>query len=166
MEQIKKERKEKMRNLMIIVTVAFTVTALAATASAIQPVQVQIPVYMNIVPVASIDLNGAQILLERIPGSTDYEGDTDPDNPILTCNVPVNVGAQTVAQLPSVSLNWYTAFFMDLWSAPNGTAVILVSPDVTPLPLVIRVKAEDVDMSQRPNGLGLVAITTVTVTPI
>jgi len=89
-----------------------------------------------------------------------------PNEPVLTCNVPVRVDAQTVAELPSVSTDWFTAFFMDVWSAANGTAWILVTPDVTPLVLVVRVKATDVDMSQRPEGPNArVAATTLTVTP-
>lgn len=162
-----------MRNLIIIAAVL----VLAASVSAINPpwigpgCVVDIPVVMDIQPVASIALNDAVIKLEPVNGSMDYTGVTLPPNqPVLTCNVPVTVSAQTEGVAPLVTITWNTALQGNPWSAPGGNpgppSVINVDPAATPFILDVAVLAQNVDMTVRPQGLAArVATTTVTVVP-
>jgi hypothetical protein len=161
-----------MRNLMIIAAVVI----LTANASAVLPpwvgpgAVVEIPVVMDIEPVASIALNDAVIKLEPVSGSLDYTGVTLPPNqPVLTCNVPVTVSAYTTGVAPLVSLLWATALQGQPWSVPGnpcGGTAINVDPPATPFILDVAVWAQLVDMTVRPQGLNArVATTTVTVVP-
>jgi len=174
-----------MRNLIIIAAVV----VLAASASAgpvptpwIGVPQIEIPVFLHIVEVASLHLNKAQIVLEQVGGTTDYTGVTgilpSPGaHPTLTCNAPVTVHASTEGVAPLVTDLWQTSIRNTAWSAagnPCGGTSIDVDPLVTPMPypIEIAVLATNVDMSVRPIGiagpvptLDRVATTTVTVTP-
>ena len=169
-----------MKNLIIIAAVV----VLATTASAGVPTpwigapQIEIPVLMDIVEVASLNLNKAQILLERVGGTTDYMGVTKaPFVPTLTCNAPVTVYAETAGVAPWVTELWQTSIRNTDWSTPGnpcGGVSIDVDPLVTPMPypIEVAVMAQNVDMSVRPlRAVGPVAIpdrvatTTVTVTP-
>jgi len=171
-----------MRNLMIIAIVAI----LAASASAGVPTpwigapQIEVPVLLHIVEVASLDLNGAVIVLDRVGGTTDYTGVTaghpafPPNHPMLTCNAPVTVSASTAGVAPLITSLWQTSIRNTPWSLagnPCGGTSIDVDPLVTPMPypIEIAVLATNVDMSVRPLSLpstyDRVATTTVTVTP-
>ena len=95
-----------MKKLLIIAIVAiFAATANAATPPWSDPVSVEIPVIMDIMPVASIELNGSQIKLElsneSTPGEIWYEGVADPQ-PILRSNVSVDVSATIAALAPTI----------------------------------------------------------------
>ena len=168
-------KEKKMRNLIIIAAVV----VLAASASAIPTpwvgpgVTVDIPVVMDIEPVASIALNDAIIKLLPVSGALDYTGITlAPNRPVLTCNVPVTVSAYTTGVAPLVSLLWATALQGQPWSVPGnpcGGTAINVDPPATPFILDVAVLAQNVDMTVRPlTGIGplaVVGMTTVTVTP-
>ena len=158
-----------MRNLIIIAAVV----ALSATVYAGPPwinATADIPVVMDIEPVASIALNDAVIKLFQITGSTDYEGHTvAPNQPVVTCNVPVTVEADTVPVLPDVSSTgkWRTAIRPNNYAGTANSIVNIIDPLATPWTLDVWVKANNVDMTQRPDGPDVrVATTTITVTPI
>jgi hypothetical protein len=160
-----------MKNLMIIATVLILAASAFAGPPWVGPGCVEeIPVYMDIQPVASIALNNAEIKLEPVNGTIDYAGVTLPPNqPVLTCNVPVTVSADTVGVAPLVSTAWQTALQGNPWSAPgnpSGISAINVDPPATPFILDVAVQALNVDMTVRPQGLAArVATTTVTVVP-
>ncbi|MBN1457445.1 MAG: hypothetical protein JW912_06310 [Sedimentisphaerales bacterium] len=127
---------------------------------------VDIPVVMNIAPIASIVLNGAQIELLPVLGSMNYEGATLPPNqPIITCNVQVTVTANTVGISPFITTDWQTALQGTAYNGTSTSDPILVDPLATPFNLGVSVLAGNVDMTVRPDGLANVATTTVTVTP-
>lgn len=162
-----------MRNLMIIVTIA----VLAASASAVPPVwwaanaTVDIPVVMDIGPVAQIALNGAQIELLPINGTAaDWEGFCPQAlRPVITTNVRVDISGTVVPVAPLVCPNlgdWKIALFGEDYVAAPNASTITVDALLSPYPLGIAVKAEDVDMTVRPiQDNARVATVTITVTP-
>lgn len=144
---------------VILTTVTFTPCLLADV--------VDIPVVMDIAPIASIALNGAQIKLFSVSGSMDYEGTTLlPNMPIITCNVEVAVTATTVGEAPLVSTVWRTKLQGQSYNGTPTSTPYIVSPLATPLNLGVAVLAKDVDMTVRADGTNArVATTTVTVVP-
>jgi len=128
---------------------------------------VQIPVNMDIVAISSINVApGTHINLDQSIG-LDYWGVTTA--PItINCNVPVTVYAETLGVAPLVSSEWQTALQGQGWSTagnPSGTSEIDIDPILSPFPLNVSVKANNVNMAGRNQGIDQVATTTVTVLP-
>jgi hypothetical protein len=154
-----------MKKLMLI-----ALTAILATMTFTQCVTadvVEIPVVMDIAPIATVVLNGAEIKLLPVTGSMDYEGSTLPPNqPIITCNVPVTVTAVTTGVAPLVSTFWQTALQGTAYNGTPASNPSLVDPLATPFNLGVSVLAGSVDMTVRADGPNArVATTVVTVAP-
>lgn len=167
-----------MKKLMIIAVVAIV----AASAFAVptppwhDPVSVQIPVIMDIAPVASIELNGAQIKLELSDESTMgqivYEGVADPQ-PQLRSNVSVEVQADIAAVEPSiVNLGPGGPFGVALRNqayVTGPTAPVQYDPLAIGAGIGIEVAVGiwNPDLTVRQEGLDVpVAVVTLTVTPL
>jgi len=148
----------------MLVTVTFTQCLSAAE-------RVDIPVLMDIIEIASIELNGAQIKLIPVPGTLDYEGSTVPgSHPIVTSNVRVDVVAETIPNAnPSdvASGGWRTRLQNQGYNGTPMSDPLTIDPLATPFPLTVHVKAKDVDMGGWTAGHNnaQVATTVVTVTP-
>ena len=141
----------------VLITITFTQYADA----------VDIPVVIDIKAIASVDVApGTQINLDQSIG-LDYWGVTTA--PVaINCNVPVTVYAQTLGVSPLISTQWQTALQGQAWSTagnPSGVTEIDVDPVLSPFPLSVSVKANNVNMAGRPEGLDQVATTTITVLP-
>jgi hypothetical protein len=99
-----------MKNLVIIALVAvfaaaaFAVPQVPSVPWQGQEVTVNIPVYMDIKPVAQLILNGSEIKLEPVEGTVDYVGVADP-MPMVKCNVPVTVTGLIIPAAPLVAPN-------------------------------------------------------------
>lgn len=164
-----------MRNLMIIAIVSIFATALFAgpLSPPFAPTPtVEIPVVMDIMPVASIDLNGSVIKLElvNILGNDDifYEGFANPQ-PILTANVPVEVTADILELHPSISAGPpFKVALRNQNYVPQGTTTdpVRYDPMVIGSGIGIEVAAsiKNPDLAVRPEGLNVpVAVVTLTV---
>lgn len=167
-----------MKKLVIIALVSiFATPAIAVPCSArSEGVQVQIPVIMDITPVASIDLNGSQIKLELCytnnPCAIVYEGIADPP-PILRSNVPVGVTA-TITPLRPI-IEDAAPFVVALGNQVYTTAALEVTPLVIYKPLIggsgvgieITAAISNPDLTVRPVGLDAqVAVVTLTIIPV
>jgi hypothetical protein len=132
--------------------------------------QIQIPVTMDIVPVASLNLNAAVIkLLPTVGGDVgDFSGCANP-KPLLQSNVPVTVLAdvEPVAPLVTNDANCYVAIQGQPWdstSAQDYDPAYISSGVYIPVCVLFR----NVDMAMRPEGLNQrvgTVILTVTPTP-
>ncbi len=168
-----------MRKLQILSIVAI-VALLSSVSIALPPTpwgaagEIQIPVVMDIVPVASLNLNGAIIkLVPTVGGGVgDFSGCASP-LPLLQSNVPVTVTATVVPVAPLVTdpCDCYVAIQGQDWakSPPFGAGSIndydpayIASGVGIPVCVLFR----GVDMSQRPQGLNeRVGTVILTVTP-
>jgi hypothetical protein len=166
-----------MKNMIIIATVLILAASTFAGPPWVGPGCVEeIPVYMDIQPIAQLNVIDVEILLQPVGvtagpaplGTLNYTGVTSP-SPVLTCNVPVTVSAQTVGVAPLVTISWQTALQGQFWASPGNPGLpstINVDPPATPFILDVAVLATNVDMTVRPQGdHARVATTTVTVAP-
>jgi hypothetical protein len=162
-----------MRNLRILSIVAI-VAMLSSVSIALPPTpwgaagQILIPVVMDIVPVASLSLNGAVIKLAPTVGGDvgDFSGCANPQ-PILQSNVSVTVLAEVepVAPLVTNDANCYVALQGQPWdftSAQDYDPAYIGSGVHIPVCVLFR----QVNMAARPEGLDeRVGTVILTVTP-
>lgn len=130
---------------------------------------IEIPVVMDIVPVASLSLNGAIIKLEPAVGGNigDFMGCANP-LPMLMSNIPVNVTATVFLVAPDVTTHddIFVAIQGYDWDNPSGPWLYDPAYIGNGVGIPVCVLYRNVNMAIRPEGLnervGTVMLTVTT----
>lgn len=158
---------KKLLIMALLSIAAASVVAAPPTPWVGQPVSVEIPVMMDIQPVANLDLRGSTIKLEQVDGSVNYVGEADPQ-PLLTSNVPVTVDATVtpVAPLVAPQASWGVALQGTGWGTNPSVDYDPAYIGISGVGVPVAVLVENPDLTQRPQGTDQrVATVILTVSP-